>query len=980
MKVSGYFNVRKIDKMLSSFFDNDGDHVVYIVPANLDKEIILEYIQPESFLGTYPKVMTFGDFYSRLSRFDENKPVVMDEPSQSIVLQHVIKNFIQEADRKGLELLPGVRHRGFKDIVRENLRALLAEDISVSDYMDKVFHDAEEIDLSRPEAILLKLYMEYMQYLDEHNLAEIGQVPALIRGLFDNEKIVGFLKKTHFVFVGFLTFTGSQLKTVRKLEEISESSFFLSATGLNNFHDSLKQLGLDFSPCDRGNLNILNIETADCFLQYHVVAKEIALWCSGEGVLYNKFGALSDLSDIGIMVSENSVTALSQNLERFNVPYSLRARATISDSLLGRVVREIWSNFVANWNYDKTLALLLSPLFGLTESEIGNISKRPDSEELWNSCLAERPRIVFRKLINLCYLLAKGGTPRELLMIVYNFFTDADLDIVSNIESKVGDIYEFDTAIKNVTYALEELSDKLADSEDVADVIGVASCHVLCGSDAVSYISEVFSSSKLPMPLSKSSAVQIYASLPSTLVSHKYFIMTDVDHRTWPGSIKESPLLREDVLSALNDSGRDKTEVKDVNNDNENNIDATSQNNGLDEEDDVSIFHVPAMNERREQKEALFRRLLFTAENGVVLVHSVTDSSGRPMPESPFVLHLESCTNSSGHENDFFKVNFMTEKPILYGKATYLPSDGEFLFDGIEYSAIPSRVSTGKNKLNFASDSDNIKLTVALSGLDDFVICPFLYWCHSREKIWIDFGTIYDNRKAGNLLHKIMENSYKDKLELNTTIRQGVEKYYISCAESEYPELITDQRLVRRKDFFRSKLNKLACKLDDCEINVSERTDIKTEYELKDYEIDGVKFSGIADRIDIFNDGFVIFDYKHNKAESHMSEWQLAAYCHILSETENRNPLGFVWVGLKDTALCGTVDSDVKKRYDGIKSFSINRRAVPLEIRLAEVAEHMTKMADYVKRGYYPASCKDEEICKHCKYRLICRRDEARFD
>ncbi|HAH70096.1 MAG TPA: hypothetical protein DCL58_09995, partial [Synergistaceae bacterium] len=70
----------------------------------------------------------------------------------------------------------------------------------------------------------------------------------------------GALSNITFVFIGFLTFTGSQLKLIKRLKEITETIFILPETGLATGHDSVRQVGEEFSERPGWNAKVFELK------------------------------------------------------------------------------------------------------------------------------------------------------------------------------------------------------------------------------------------------------------------------------------------------------------------------------------------------------------------------------------------------------------------------------------------------------------------------------------------------------------------------------------------------------------------------------------------------------------------------------------------------------------------------------------------------------------------------------------------------
>ncbi|MEG1836933.1 MAG: PD-(D/E)XK nuclease family protein [Synergistaceae bacterium] len=932
MEITTYYNIEEKIDFLTKCYAKFRDEAIFIVPSSLDKEIILRYIMPDTFWGSYPRVMTVGDLYKQILLLTDSETKTLDQPDRTLILKHILSKFIDEMDEKEVVLPKGVRHTGFKSILEKNIKELVVEGITPAYYRDKIFKD-DELDLTKPEAILLRLYFDYIIYLKDNNLVDIGQIPTLIKDLLPLENVQEFIKSHQFIFVGFLSFTGSQLKMVKAVDNIKSTYFVMPETGLDDFHDGILQLGSEYKSRPKWDLSVLEVETANSSLQFHTIAREIALWRKDRGLFNEKMGKLENYSDIGVVVNETNLTLLAKSLERYSIPMNIQVRESIADSLIGDLAVSIWGNFIAGWKFEKALALFLNPVIGFSRNEIFNLEKKPCSYNDWAESLSAGLSSRFKAINDFCFFIAKGETPYAILRRWSNLLKE--IKVRENLENLIDSEYIFDDALKNIVHSIDELEKKVNSLDNSVGGIGIASECALKGSEAISYINELGRNSSIPKPLIKVSAVSVYVGTPSILTSHKYFVMTDVDFDKWPGVMRESPLLREEVLSTLN------------------------QNECTIENDSTLFFHVPNIKEKRAQKEALFRRLLSTAKKTAVLFHSQTDSKGRPTLPSQFVENLFAQKSP---------INKLSQEPIVYPIDSYIPSKEDYVFPEIEVCDETEGISL--NKVSFLySVPGEMKHVVNLSDIDVWYQCPFRYFCMSKLRLYEPINEIYDPRRAGTLLHKIFEKAINNTDKKN--FLGAIESNYKDTIKEIYPELLLDKRLYRHEVKFHQQLFSLGFYLNEVEKKIKNKREVKTEYTLNRYIINDVEFRGVADRIDFYDDGFIVLDYKLGKASSHIDEMQLAAYSMILEETENLKPNGFGWIGLRDCKICGSMLGG----YSGLYNLTVSKKrdVLTYDSAISAVKETMMKMAESIKEGVFMPNY-NSSACSYCSYKSICRK------
>ena len=155
-------------------------------------------------------------------------------------------------------------------------------------------------------------------------------------------------------------------------------------------------------------------------------------------------------------------------------------------------------------------------------------------------------------------------------------------------------------------------------------------------------------------------------------------------------------------------------------------------------------------------------------------------------------------------------------------------------------------------------------------------------------------------------------------------------------------------------------------------VKMRRRTEI--EYVLPEYETGGVIFRGRADRVDFYDDGFVVIDYKSNRASDHRNELQLAAYAAVIKNTTGAVPLGYGWIGHRDASFYGNFASG------GLSSAYLSSRSrKTLGSVLEEAETAVEEMAKSVTKGDFPANY-DSSMCRFCEYIVICRRKEGHFE
>ena len=93
------------------FIKNTGGRALFIVPARLDRDSMLELLcGEEPGFGARPIIWTVGDLLSELQRAAKEYERIIDPPDHKLILRWLLSEFLSEAEEKGAALEPGYRH------------------------------------------------------------------------------------------------------------------------------------------------------------------------------------------------------------------------------------------------------------------------------------------------------------------------------------------------------------------------------------------------------------------------------------------------------------------------------------------------------------------------------------------------------------------------------------------------------------------------------------------------------------------------------------------------------------------------------------------------------------------------------------------------------------------------------------------------------------------------------------------------------
>lgn len=928
-----YYNISEKGERLSEIYKKYGAKAVFIVPDGLDMDLLLQLLSGGgSFFGRRPAAWTWSDFYRETAKGGGGYRRVIDPPDHNLVINYVLKEYLSEVAAEGGKLPPGVTRRGFASLLGENIRELLREEIFPG-RMNAAL-DIDESNALSPAAILCRLYSGYIGYLNENQIADSAQVPTLARLCLNLPANERFLSEHIFVFVGFLSFAGGQLNLVKTLSEMADCLFLLPETGLDSFYDSIRQLGAEYGERPRWSVNICRLIAGGEYFQYEALARELALWRGGEGEL-GKLGTLADYGEIGMQVAPRHLQTAQNALARYKIPNNAQVRENAGETQAGELLRAIWEAWFSEWETKKTVSLLSGPLLGGSPPECAE--QFPEGSSSWLALLKGEKRRQFTLMEELCRAFTEGGPP-ALIMTLWRDFLN-ELRPADTLAAAAGGELSLDGVIRDINAVLEELDKKIEILGDLKRDIGPAADIRLAGPDAVAYIADWGRTARLPIPLPQSGSLTIYGGNPPVLARHKYWIMTGVDYNNWPGVLRESPLLRDDEKKLLNREAQD--------------AEAAEKS------------HIPELHEKREQKEALFRRLIATGESGVILVRSATDSNGRPVGDSQFAEALFNPDKADPQRrcNDLGKIEYPVSR--------MLPGAGDLWFPEAEAHGCSEKLGRGTFP-RIAEKPGEETMRVPLSSLDDWNSCPFLYWCRKIAGLESRRRDIYDYLRAGTLVHRLWEVCWSDYLQKNISLSQLVVTNWRGTAEREYPELLGDRRLRRQELLLRKRSAELAELQEQIEARVRGRNNVGMEYRLPEYELDGVIFMGRADRIDFYDGGAVVLDYKSGRAGAYKKDVQLAAYAAVLREKAGLKVGGYGLFGLRDGSLDGYFTGDYHDIYRGSGR---KAKEETLEEKIEGALTVMREMAAALKAGLFPAK-KSRDRCPRCEFSVLCRRRE----
>ena len=928
-----------------------------LVPSSGDVRILEEMLSSDSsLLGKHRKIIRWEELYreaaSQLQAPSSSLRRQIDPPDHWLVVNYILKNVIKEAESK---VPPSFKRKGFVDLLGKTLRELLREEV-LPEHLAKL-NGCERCEkgkcpLDTAQKLLCRLYHDYVQYLDDNNLMDSAQTATSVRALLEKTPLSAhrWLKNYHFVFAGFLSFTHGQLLLVRSLKDLGANITILKPqTGLD-IHDAKEQLKSITDEIvtlnEQDTVNTIETVLGDQRLELELLARYLVLWSQNKG----PFMETSRLpfpgwGKIGMMIESSRLSILKEALQRYNIPYFLENGPAVACTLLWQGAQKAWELHCSNFPTEDTAWLLASPYMAGESFPLDKaMDELPKGIDGWRTFLSSNaPSALkhFDRIVKFAQKIESGGSPTELFdeLMALAGMDNKNSEWGMNISSETLNFPELDEKARQLNEALKELKEKAIQIREVEPNLGAAGHVHLQKDNAIAFLSAWAERSNLWRGPRIKNSVSIYTATPPVLTYHDVWILTGSDSSSWPGNLRQSPLLTDEERESLHE----------------------------DPSLELGAFHLPLLSEIRQQRHALFRRLLCCGKSVTVVSRPLQDDAGRPLRRSPFFEKAAEGTEPW--------VISLGEEPIIKGLKDVIPSDEDFRILPIEVREI-DEPSTPKDRLPEGKELPTAKakkeITKAnLSDLDIWCDCPFRYFVARHLKIEEPIVGLFDPRKAGTFIHHLWEESWKRKSETDMPLEQIIDTIWEQGLQEYYPELLNPKGpLYRHNKRLKFQAKRLCQVQEELEERLKNTKKGQLTEETVSITVGDMPFSGRCDRVDILDDGVIIYDYKLGKASSYSKALQLASYALAWEEKENAPPVkGVIYLGMSDGGATIISDSDELK----VKG----KRNKPLKDAKEEAIGKLAEMAQALKEGtFFPNY--NSKTCGMCGYIGLCRKHEAK--
>jgi RecB family exonuclease len=944
-----------------------GSRVIYMLPALSSSGQLLDMLSGErGFFGEKPDIWSWSEMYSRLTPEKDLRRQI-DPPDHRLILQYVLDSNIKELDGQGSYVPSGARRRGFIDILSLSIRELLLEGVGPDMILAGLeAPGTQELGKSARKDLLYRLYSDYLLYLEENGLADNSQIPSLLYGSL-SRGLPEALDGAVLCWVGFLSFTGSQLRLVKALRHLGqEMEFFMPETGLDGFHDISAQMGTDAESLGPRGGAVITLKARDAYAQYERIAEEIVGASLGRGALWGFLSGLTEegraeaLEDIGMLVPRDRLRLVVSALEKHGVPHQPRYETPVSETRVVELARRAWEAYRLDWPARRVWHLLRES--GASGPALG--AQAPSFSQsgldVWKDALTGDPaRLAFlEKLSAFCHYIddERGHTGEELLRALLRLYGEEQ---EACLAEEAGDDLSLDFAVRALASSRLELEQKINMLRELTPPLGDAGQVTFRGAEGMAFLSNWASCAVTALQPPMRGAVSIYDSPPSVLVSHKVWIMTDVDPVRYSGQSSEQPLLDETLRKGVNSfSGPGYP-------DNRGGSGNLEQPGGME-----GSAHLPTLHEKREQKEAMFRRLVSLGEIVTVAARSKLDSHGREQGDSPFLLSMLAggLSQKPGPSKSWFVAGAMPGEV----------RSAELTRPALSRGVFPR---TAKLAAAAAGGAGKQKLRISASAIDEFADCPFSYWCGHIANFEppSDEPGIFGRMFQGSLVHDIWHmtwRKYLDRERCSTLSAILLAEWggFLRALEGKYPGL-SDGTAAAEIANLRDSMTRAAIAQDEAEARAAtaglekERTEL--EFRLPFYETENAAISGRADRVDIWKGlGAVILDYKLGASDRYKDSLQLAVYAAMIREA-GLPVAGFGYIGHMDGKIRGSWSPDVETVYKGASRTKDEGIGIKIE-RALEIMEEIDRIAlsGEFRANYGAGRCPD------CQWQTICRRFE----
>ncbi|HCU23115.1 MAG TPA: hypothetical protein DF698_09635, partial [Candidatus Atribacteria bacterium] len=290
-------------------------------------------------------------------------------------------------------------------------------------------------------------------------------------------------------------------------------------------------------------------------------------------------------------------------LQKYQIPFQFLQGFSAKESPLWGILKRLRSAGRNNWPEEETLHLLTDPLLGETDISVKEAYRlSPRGIEGWRDFLKDSPQslLKFDQLVKSWRTIESCRTPQEVYQVLHQIFTKT-FNISINASKLSGLDPTRDELVALLTAFLMEIEQKiLYFSEDETLASFVQQIKFASTNEVYGFLETWINHVTLRPPLIEKGSLRVYLSSPPALIEAPVMIITDIISAFWPGSFSNTPFLEDELKKKWN------------------------QNPGLNQ------ATLPTIHQKRDEKRALFRRLIATGFQYTIVTYPLQDEAGRP--------------------------------------------------------------------------------------------------------------------------------------------------------------------------------------------------------------------------------------------------------------------------------------------------------------------------------------------------------------
>ncbi|MBP5211462.1 MAG: PD-(D/E)XK nuclease family protein, partial [Pyramidobacter sp.] len=740
---------------------------VFLVAASGDRELLARLLEgtPHDY-----QVRRWDEIYRSFAEtLDVKDPrVQLDPPDHWLLLHTIMKRFLDRGGR----LPPGALRRGFLTLLGTQIRELIREEIA-PDSVAGAYESGDALG-----AAFVELYRDYLTALDERGLSDSAGVTTQTRLLLDREGARAACAELDLALVGFSSFTHSQLALLRELNRMGATiRVFSPVADLENAYGAAEQFGeTGVALSRRRPFAACLVEGGDPRQELETCARSLALWEQGEGTLAAK-GKWPGWEKIALCVPRARITQAREVFSRYGLPCAWNFRLKVTETPLWHVAVSCLEAASGGWQTESVLRLLAEPwLCGQTPEADRLREKRPRGLASWRRVLEGESLAAFESCASFAAAMNAGGTALELLRALRRFAGGMEL----RVSRLIRDFPELDEPLALFCESLRELDRKILFVTEVVRDLGRYGEQKLSGADARAFLAAWADGTTVAQAEGGSGCAAVFADVPPTLFSAPYVFLLGCDAGSWPGSLKESPVLDERCKTKLHESSA----------------------LGLDRS------HLPLLGEQRTQREFLFRRLIACASRLAFVCSSTADANDRPQEMTAF---LDAAARDGWVRMD--------PSPVVRTLDGILPAPDEAVLVPVEARRPDLRVENSLPLARSRPGRLELRGTQArFSSVDDYAACPYFFAL--RHLLCLPEPPRdgeYDAPRGGSAVHALWERAWRDYAASGAqgTIVERTKALFDATVEAVYPELIHSPALRRDRERLKWQTERLAARQDE---------------------------------------------------------------------------------------------------------------------------------------------------------------------